>query len=110
VAGRYEDALKMQARMTPETYDLPKWSMRCGSFAVLGRTEDTKACVAEALKRFPDLTIEAMANEPSFSDAEHQHFMETMRKAGFPACASPAALAKFAKPQRLPECEKGAAN
>ena len=49
-------------------------------------------------------------NEPSFSDAEHQHFMETMRKAGFPACASPAALAKFAKPQRLPECEKGAAN
>jgi hypothetical protein len=51
-----------------------------------------------------------MANEPGYSDAEHRQFIETMRKAGFPACASPEALAKFAKPQRLPECEKGAAN
>ncbi|MER8575314.1 tetratricopeptide repeat protein [Mesorhizobium sp. M1338] len=110
MVGRYEDALKMQARMTLETYNLPKWSMRCGSFADLGRTEDAKACVAEALKRFPDLTIEAMANEPGLSDAEHQRFIETMRKAGFPTCASPEALAKFAKPQRLPECEKGTAN
>ncbi|TIL69560.1 adenylate/guanylate cyclase domain-containing protein [Mesorhizobium sp.] len=110
MAGRYEDALKMQARMTPETYNLRKWSMRCGSFAALGRTEDTKACVAEALKRFPDLTMETMANEPGYSDAEHQRFLETMRKAGFPVCASPEALAKFAKPQRLPECEKGTAN
>ncbi|MER8434925.1 tetratricopeptide repeat protein [Mesorhizobium caraganae] len=110
MAGRYEDALKMQARMTLETYNLPKWSMRCGSLAALGRTEDAKACVAEALKRFPDLTIEAMANEPGFSDAEHLRFIETMRKAGFPACASSEALAKFAKPQRLLECEKGVAN
>lgn len=110
MSGRYEDALKMQARMTLETYNLPKWSIRCGSLAALGRTEDATACVAEAIKRFPDLTIEAMVNEPGFSEAEHLRFIETMRKARFPACMSPETLAKFAKPQRLPECEKGTAN
>jgi hypothetical protein len=31
--------------------------------------------------------------------------METMPLAGFPACAKPEALAKLAKPLRLPECE-----
>ena len=29
MAGRYEDALKMQARMAPDTYNPMKWSMRC---------------------------------------------------------------------------------
>ncbi|MER8441349.1 tetratricopeptide repeat protein [Mesorhizobium sp. M1312] len=110
MAGRYEDALKMLERMTPDTYNLMRWPMRCGSFAALGRTDEAKACVAEALKRFPDLTIEAMANEPGYSEAEHQRFIETMRLAGFPACAKPDALTKIAKPKRLPECVKGAAN
>ncbi|PAP95466.1 adenylate/guanylate cyclase domain-containing protein [Mesorhizobium wenxiniae] len=105
MAGRYQDALKMLERMSPDTYNLMRWSMRCGSIAALRRTDDVKACVAEALKRFPDLTIEAMANEPGYSEAEHQRFIETMRLAGFPPCAEPEALAKIAKPVRLPECD-----
>ncbi|NGO55748.1 hypothetical protein G6N73_32825 [Mesorhizobium camelthorni] len=39
--------------------------------------------------------------------AEHQRHIQTMRLAGFPACAKPGALAKLAKPLRLPECEAG---
>jgi hypothetical protein len=31
--------------------------------------------------------------------------METMRLAGFPACAIPEALAKLFNPTRLPECD-----
>jgi hypothetical protein len=30
---------------------------------------------------------------------------ETLRPAGFPACAAPELPAQFEKPQRLPECE-----
>jgi hypothetical protein len=51
MAGRYEDALKMQSRMAPDTYNLTKWSLRCGSLAALGRKK-AKACVNEALKRY----------------------------------------------------------
>ena len=39
------------------------------------------------------------------STTERGRFTETMRKAGFPACAKPEELAKFEKPVRLPECE-----
>ena len=49
MAGRYEDALKMQARMEPNSYNPAKWSMRCGSLAALGRSADTKLCISEAL-------------------------------------------------------------
>ncbi|WP_292599508.1 hypothetical protein [Mesorhizobium sp.] len=38
------------------------------------------------------------------NDAERQRFIETMRLAGFPACAKPEALAKIEKPLRLQEC------
>ena len=31
----------------------------------------------------------------------------SVRLAGFPPCAKPEALAKLAKPLRLPECEAG---
>lgn len=53
-------------------------------------------------KQDPNLTIEGVANEPGYSDAERQRFIETMRLAGFPTCAKPETLAKLAKPLRLP--------
>ena len=84
MAGRYEDALKMQARMEPNSYNPAKWSMRCGSLAALGRSADTKLCISEALKRYPELTIEAMANEPGYSDLERQRLVETMRTRWLP--------------------------
>jgi len=46
-----------------------------------------------------------MANDPGFSDPEHKRMVKAMRLAGFPACAKPEQLAKFAKPLRLPECQ-----
>ncbi|MCV9966874.1 adenylate/guanylate cyclase domain-containing protein [Pararhizobium sp. BT-229] len=105
-AGRYEDALKVMERQTPDNYDNYGWVERAASFAALGRKADAEATVKEALRRYPDLTIETMANDQAFSAAEHQRHIETMRLAGFPACAKPEALAKLAKPLRLPECEQ----
>jgi hypothetical protein len=43
------------------------------------------------------------------STTERARFIETMPLADFPPCAKPEALAKLAKPVRLPQCEAGQA-
>jgi TolB-like protein/class 3 adenylate cyclase/Tfp pilus assembly protein PilF len=106
MVGRYEDALKMLERLTPDNYNRWRWILRSSSLGGLGRIEEAKASVKETLERHPDLTIEGFANEPGFSDAERQRFIETMRLAGFPPCAKPEALANLAEPLRLPECAR----
>lgn len=107
MAGRYEDAVKMLERMTPNNYQKWNWVVRSSSLAALGRTDEANASVIEALRHHPDLTVESMINEPGLSTMERSRFIETMPLAGFPACAKPEALAKLAKPVRLPECEAG---
>ncbi|TIL39179.1 adenylate/guanylate cyclase domain-containing protein [Mesorhizobium sp.] len=107
MVGRFEDALKVMERQTPDNYSKYAWVERAGSFAALGRTTEAEATVKEALRRYPDLTIEMIANDQAFSAAETQRHIETMRLAGFPPCAKPEVVAKFAKPVRLPECEAG---
>ncbi|MDI7865100.1 adenylate/guanylate cyclase domain-containing protein [Rhizobiaceae bacterium n13] len=110
MAGRYEDAVKMLERMTPNNYQKWTWVVRSSSLAALGRTDQATASATEALKQHPDLTVESMINEPGLSAVERARFIETMPLAGFPACAKPEALAKLAKPVRLPECEAAKAN
>ena len=78
---------------------------RAGALASVGRIVEAKKAVADALKLFPELTIEGTANEPGYSDAERRRLVDTMRLAGFPPCAKPEALAKVEKPLRLPECK-----
>ena len=103
-AGRYEEALAMFARIKPENFNKPRWMLRAGALAALGRAEEAKTAVAEALKRHPDLTIEEVLNLPWWSEAERQRIVETAQLASFPPCAKPEMLAKIAKPLRLPEC------
>ena len=55
-------------------------------------------------RMFPQLSIELLVNDPSYSDAQHQRLEETMRLARFPACFSQEALAHMKDPTRLPEC------
>ncbi|NLS06563.1 adenylate/guanylate cyclase domain-containing protein [Rhizobium sp. P32RR-XVIII] len=107
MAGRYEDAVKMLDRMTPNNYQKWNWVIRSSSLAALGRTDEANASVVETLKRHPDLTVESMINESGLSAMERSRFIETMPLAGFPACAKPETLANLAKPVRLPECEAG---
>jgi TolB-like protein/class 3 adenylate cyclase/tetratricopeptide (TPR) repeat protein len=106
-AGRYEDALKMLERKTPDNYDKWSWVVRSSSLAALGRIDEAKASVSESLKQYPDLSVEGIINESSLSETERGRFTETMPLAGFPLCAKPEALGQLAKPARLPECEKG---
>ena len=95
----------MLERMTPNNYQKWNWVVLSSSLGALGRTDEAHASVMETLKHHPDLTVESMINEPGLSTMERSRFIETMSLAGFPACAKPEALAKLAKPVRLPECE-----
>jgi hypothetical protein len=61
--------------------------------------------VEQGLATHPDLTIESIVSEPGWTEAERARLAETMRLAGFPVCAAPEDLARWAKPVRLPECE-----
>ncbi|WP_112908764.1 adenylate/guanylate cyclase domain-containing protein [Rhizobium leguminosarum] len=110
MAGRYEDAVTMLERMTPDNYQRWTWVVRSSSLAALGRTDEAHASAMETLKQHPEVTVESMISEPGLSTIERNRFIETMPLAGFPACAKPEALANLAKPVRLPECEAGKAN
>ena len=59
VAGRYEDAVQMLDRLTPENFGGFGWVARAGALASLGRMAEAEATVRQALERFPDLTIES---------------------------------------------------
>lgn len=105
MAKRFEDALKVMDRQTEDNYSTWAWVERAGSFAFLGRMEEAKKTVAEALKRFPDLTIEGFANSPGMSEVDRTIHVEAMEKAGFPPCARPEILAKLSAPFRLAGCK-----
>src|SRR5205085_2301238 len=65
----------------------------------LSRTMRAKATARSGL------SIERTVNEPSWSDAERQRLIETLRKAGVPPCATEDELKAADKPVRLPECQ-----
>lgn len=79
--------------------------MSAGAAAAPGRLDRAKTTVAEALRRFPDLTIEGFAVlDVAWAEWERQRLIETMRKAGFPACAKQEELKAAPHLKRLPEC------
>lgn len=102
MAGRPEQAVGFFERLGTERHNRWSWSAHAGALAALGRHEEAADLVARALAEHPDLSIEAILNEPGWSEAERARFVETMRLAGFPACALPRALPDGAR--RLPEC------
>jgi hypothetical protein len=83
---------------------LPSSSERAGSFAALGRTTEAQATVKKALRQFPNLTVEGVANGPSFCATERERYFEVLPAAGIPLCATSEALAGVTNPVRLPEC------
>jgi TolB-like protein/class 3 adenylate cyclase len=105
MVGRYEDALRIIGRIPSESLRKNDLVYRAMSLAALGRADQARAVVGEALARFPNLSIESYAVlDPSWSETERQRLIETMRAAGFPLCAKPEELAKLERPVRLPEC------
>jgi tetratricopeptide (TPR) repeat protein len=103
-AGRYEDTLRILERIPKDKYQLYSWVLRAASYAALGASEEAKSALADALTRYPDLTIERFIGTPDWSDIDRKRLNETMRVAGFPVCAKPETLVKNPQLARLPEC------
>jgi len=104
IDGRYEDALHVLERLPVENYIVGSWVFRAATYAALGRPEAAKAAVVDALKHYPDVTIEGFTGRPVFSQAERQRLVELMRAAGFPPCAKAEMLARSPQLVQLPEC------
>jgi TolB-like protein/Tfp pilus assembly protein PilF len=103
MAGRYKDALHVMERQTPDNYTRGAWVQRTASFAMLGRVEEARATLEETMKRYPNLSIEVVINNPELNDTEREHLVRTMKLAGFPVCSKPEVKPK----RRLPECVSG---
>jgi TolB-like protein len=106
MVGRYKEALRFIERRPRENWRPTDYVLRAASLAALGRADDARGAVADALAHFPVVTVEGYAGTPDYLGAERERLTETMRAAGFPLCARPENAAKWlAGHVRLPECD-----
>jgi TolB-like protein/class 3 adenylate cyclase len=105
MAERYEDALRILEQQSPDNYTIYSWIFRAASNAMLGKSDAARDWVSRTLQKHPNLTIENFINfDTGMAEADRRMFTETMRKAGFPPCATADQLKSYEKPYRLPEC------
>ena len=82
MAGRYEDAAGLLERVPPDHYNMNRWAFRAGSYAALGRAEQAKATVKQALERLSGSYHRGLRQRSGWSEAERQRLIETMRPRG----------------------------
>ncbi|MFN0192899.1 MAG: winged helix-turn-helix domain-containing tetratricopeptide repeat protein [Aestuariivirga sp.] len=103
-ADRYQEALTVHNRLPREKYIDPDYIDGAIILAMLDRSDEAKALVAEGTKKYPDLTIESWTGTSDWGEADRAKAVGQMRKAGFPACASATTVEKEHIVFRLPEC------
>jgi tetratricopeptide (TPR) repeat protein len=104
--GRYEDAWYWHVQRPRGRNDRVDYLYSAMLPAELGRLDEARAAVAENLAKFPDTSIEGWMGTPDWIDWERELFTKSMRKAGFPVCATENELKAFPNLIRLPECVK----
>jgi tetratricopeptide (TPR) repeat protein len=83
VAGRYEEAIAAMSKSS----GMPHWAhgFLAASYAYLDRMEQATYHAAETMRLAPEFSIlNAVSKEPFKFDAERQHLVEGMRRAGLP--------------------------
>jgi len=106
-AQRFEDTVRVVARIPAEARSLGSLLLNAASLAMLDRKEgEIDSARSAMLTRNPDTSIELLLNRDWLfvRQQERDLFVKGLRKAGFPLCAKPEELAKAANPIRLPEC------
>ncbi|MGD9512146.1 MAG: tetratricopeptide repeat protein, partial [Geminicoccaceae bacterium] len=104
MVGQYEAALRMFDRMPADAYTPATYVYRAATLGALGETAAAREAVAEALAQMPDLSIEAFVADYASNPSERDRLIETMRAAGFGACAPATELGARPDLPRLPEC------
>jgi TolB-like protein/class 3 adenylate cyclase len=101
---RFEEAWYWHETRPRDRKDRKDYHYDAILLAELGRADEARVAVAEMLKSFPDHSIEAFVGEPGLPEWEVELITGSMRKAGFPVCASERVLKEFPDLLRLPEC------
>ena len=104
MAGRYEAAVEMIDRLTPDNYTLALWAMHPRRWRPRGDARRPGTGWRRRSRRGPISASRRWRTRPATATAERRRFVETMRLAGFPPCAGPEGLANAEAPLRLPEC------
>lgn len=82
--GRYEEAIRSLSGLQPQ--NLLTRLYLAASYAELGRLDEARAQMAEALKLDPELTAEkAGSRRPFKRDEDRAHYLDGLRKAGLPS-------------------------
>jgi hypothetical protein len=83
IAHQYQDAMAALGKVPNPSYRALVLQAAC--LAQLGRLGEAQVCAREAARLAPDFSIGAyMARQPFRRDADRQHLIEGMRKAGLP--------------------------
>jgi TolB-like protein/class 3 adenylate cyclase/cytochrome c-type biogenesis protein CcmH/NrfG len=106
-AGEYEQAVEAFSKMPRPTLGLEEHVMEALTYAQLGSEEEAARAVKEVLREDPGFSAEAWVDndfyQPGGSSAAL--FLDGVRKAGLPICATAEMAAKLEPGNRLPECE-----
>jgi TolB-like protein/class 3 adenylate cyclase len=106
-AQRFEDTLRVVARIPVEARSRGSLLLNAASLAMLDRPRDEIDKARGAmLARDPDVSIERLLNQDWLfvRQQERELFVRGLSKAGFLLCAKSEELTKVAKPIRLPDC------
>ncbi|MEK0082066.1 tetratricopeptide repeat protein [Benzoatithermus flavus] len=107
-ARRFDDTLRVIARIPPEFRSYGSLLLQAAGLAMLGRAEDETARVRAAmLARDPKMSTELLVGRDwQFArQQERDLFIAGIRKAGLPVCAHEEDIAAVPVSKRLPGCE-----
>jgi TolB-like protein/class 3 adenylate cyclase len=104
MAGRYDDAAGAVEHRPVDSLSRFGLVTRAAIYAAAGLGDQARRATAEALERYPDLTIEGVLSDPGYNDVEREKLAQVLSTAAFPPCAAADVLAKSPRPFRLPEC------
>jgi TolB-like protein/Tfp pilus assembly protein PilF len=107
IAQRYEDTIEAVMRMPEEHRGRDSWVMLTGSYARLGRTQETAHAKAKLLQAFPNVSAERILNEDYVyaRKEDEDFFVEGFRIAGLPVCMTADEIAQFPTAKPRAECE-----
>jgi TolB-like protein/class 3 adenylate cyclase len=107
---RFEDIIKLMARVPEESRFQGQWLFLAASNAFLGREQEAKKAKVALLAARPDITAQAFYAEGYYCarPQEQDLFFEAFRVLELPMCATPKQLKNIAKPKPLPECPAAA--
>lgn len=104
MGGRYAAVAPVFERTPQDSLTEVDFVYRAASYAMLGQAAAARAAVADALQFEPGLSIEGIAAQSWWSEAERMRLIDTMRAAGFPACATSEGAKAIEPAKRLSEC------